>query len=55
MGNTGARAILNYLAVTGKHFPEALKPKLWLRLYAIIGIAFLSVFTAIYLIWKYGL
>ncbi len=45
-------AILNYLAVTGKHFPEEMKPKLWLKVYAITGILFLSGFTVFYLYWK---
>ncbi len=44
-------AILNYLAVTGKHFPDNMKPKLWLRVYAIIGIIFLAGFTVYYL-WE---
>lgn len=45
-------AILNYLAVTGKHFPKDMRPKLWLRVYAVIGIVFLLGFTVFYLIWK---
>jgi Mn2+/Fe2+ NRAMP family transporter len=45
-------AVLNYLAVTGKHFPEKMKPKLWLKVYAITGILFLFGFTVFYLYWK---
>ncbi len=45
-------AILNYLAVTGKHFPNDMKPKLWFRVYAITGIVFLMGFTVFYLVWN---
>jgi Mn2+/Fe2+ NRAMP family transporter len=45
-------AILNYLAVTGKHFPKEMRPKTWFRIYAILGIVFLLGFTIFYLIWK---
>ena len=46
-------AILNYLAVTGKHFPKNMRPRLWFRIYAIGGIVFLLGFTVFYLIWKF--
>ncbi len=46
-------AFLNYKAVTGKHFPEDYKPKKALKIYAIIGIIFLSLFTITYIIWKF--
>ncbi len=45
-------AILNYLAVTGKHFPEEMRPKGWLKIWAVSGIVFLLGFTFFYLFWK---
>jgi Mn2+/Fe2+ NRAMP family transporter len=46
-------AILNYKAVTGKHMPATGRPKLWLRIYAITGIVFLSGFTLFYLYYNF--
>jgi len=46
-------AILNYKVVTDKHMPDQDRPKRWLKVYAWIGIAFLSGFTVFYLIWKF--
>lgn len=44
-------AILNYLAVTDNHVPKLAQPKPWLKVYAWIGIAFLTGFSIIYIIW----
>jgi Mn2+/Fe2+ NRAMP family transporter len=46
-------AILNYKVVTDKHMPEKFRPKPWLRIYAWVGIVFLSAFTIFYLVWKF--
>ncbi|MCD6180141.1 MAG: Nramp family divalent metal transporter [Bacteroidales bacterium] len=48
-------AILNYKAVTHSHFPEDLKPKKWLLVYAWIGMVFLSLFSVFYLVWRFML
>jgi Mn2+/Fe2+ NRAMP family transporter len=44
-------AFLNYKAVTSSDFPNEYKPKKALRIYAIIGIIFLSMFSIGYIIW----
>jgi len=46
-------AFMNYKVVTDKHMPSEAKPKLWLKIYAWIGIVFLSGFTIVYIIWKF--
>jgi len=46
-------AFMNYKVVTDKHMPTEAKPKLWLKIYAWIGIIFLSMFTIIFIIWKF--
>ena len=46
-------AFMNYKVVTDKHMPTEAKPKLWLRIYAWIGIFFLSIFTIVFIIWKF--
>lgn len=46
-------AFLNYKVVTSKEMPSDAKPKPWLRIYAQIGIIFLTAFTVFYLIWKF--
>ncbi len=47
-------AFLNYKAVTDSHIPESFRPGKYLRIYAQLGILFLSIFSISYLIWKYG-
>ena len=47
-------AILNYKVVTNKHMPSDAKPKMWLQIYAWIGIVFLSGFTIFYLFWRFS-
>lgn len=46
-------AILNYKVVTGKQMPDSGKPPRWLRLYALIGIVFLSVFSVAFVVWRF--
>jgi Mn2+/Fe2+ NRAMP family transporter len=46
-------AILNYIVVTHKHMPKDAQPKLWLRLYAWVGIISLSAFSIYYIIWRF--
>lgn len=47
-------AFLNYKVVTDKHMPQEDRPKLWLKIYAWIGIIFLGGFTLFYLGWKFA-
>ncbi|MCF8369536.1 MAG: Nramp family divalent metal transporter [Bacteroidales bacterium] len=46
-------AFMNYKVVTDKHMPIESRPSLWLKVYAWIGIVFLSGFTIFYVIWKF--
>ena len=46
-------AFLNYKVVTDKHMPEDGRPKLWLRVYAFIGMVFLGGFMVFYLVWRF--
>jgi len=46
-------AILNYKVVTDKHIPAEGRPATWLKIYAWIGIVFLSGFTLFYLAWRF--
>jgi Mn2+/Fe2+ NRAMP family transporter len=46
-------AFLNYKVVTNKNMPHEARPKNWLRIHAQAGIVFLSLFTMIYLAWKF--
>jgi Mn2+/Fe2+ NRAMP family transporter len=46
-------AWLNYKVVTGKQMPEKFKPGLFLKILSWIGIAFLTLFSFIYLYWQY--
>ena len=48
-------AFLNYKAVTAKHINEEYKPKKLLKIYAIIGLIFLTTFSIGFLIWKFFL
>ncbi len=40
---------LNYKSVTSKYFPIEYTPKLWLKILSFMGIAYLSIFSLIYL------
>ena len=42
-------AIINFKVVTSKHFPVAFHPPRWLRILSLSGIAFLIVFSLIFL------
>lgn len=46
-------AFMNYKVVTDKHMPESGKPKLWLKIYAWVGIFFLSSFTLFFIFWRF--
>jgi len=48
-------AFLNYKAVTAKHISNEYKPKKVLKIYAIIGLIFLTTFSIGFLIWKFFL
>ncbi len=45
-------AFLNYKAVISKEVAPEFKPKKGLRIYAIIGLVFLTLFSIAYIIWK---
>lgn len=45
-------AILNFRVITHQHVPKEARPKKWLRIYAWLGIVFLSAFSLFYIIWK---
>jgi Mn2+/Fe2+ NRAMP family transporter len=42
-------AIINFKAVTSKHFPASLHPPRWLKILSISGIAFLILFSVVFL------
>jgi len=46
-------AFLNYKVVTSKNMPHEARPNNWLKIHAQTGIVFLSLFTLIYLAWKF--
>ena len=46
-------AYLNYKAVVSDAMPESGKPPKWLRIYAIIGLIFLSLFSTAFLHWRF--
>lgn len=46
-------AYMNYKVVTDKHMPESGRPNLFLRRFAQLGIVFLSLFTFIFIIWRF--
>ena len=46
-------AFLNYKAVTANHISNEYKPKKPLRIYAILGLIFLSCFSIGFLIWRF--
>ncbi|NPA43237.1 MAG: divalent metal cation transporter [Chlorobi bacterium] len=46
-------AWLNYLAVTRPGVPEALRPRKWLKIYALISLALLTGFSLFYLYWRF--
>ncbi len=46
-------AWLNYKVVTDKHMPEDTRPGLFLRVLSWVGIVFFTVFSFVYLYWKF--
>lgn len=46
-------AILNYLTITHRHVPEAFRPGLGLRIWAWTGIIFLSLFSFVFILWRF--
>nr|NQU91161.1 divalent metal cation transporter [Bacteroidota bacterium] len=46
-------AILNFRVITHGHVPKELQPKTWLKIYAWIGIVFLSAFSIFYMVWEF--
>lgn len=46
-------AFMNYKVITHKHMPESMRPKRWLRIYAWVGIFFLSSFTLFFIFWRF--
>jgi Mn2+/Fe2+ NRAMP family transporter len=46
-------ALLNYLVVTGKDMPSALKPGGFMRIYAVLSLLVLSGFSVFYIIWRF--
>jgi Mn2+/Fe2+ NRAMP family transporter len=48
-------AFMNYRVVTSKHMPESARPNHWLRIWAWIGMVFLTLFTLFYIAWRVGM
>lgn len=48
-----ALAWINYKAVTSKHFPTEARPGSFLKILSWIGIVFFTVFTIIYVVWRF--
>jgi Mn2+/Fe2+ NRAMP family transporter len=48
-------AFMNYKVVTSKHMPESTRPQRWLRIWAWIGMVFLTLFTLFYIAWRLGM
>lgn len=46
-------AMLNYKVIYHSHYPLESRPKKWLKVYAWIGIGFLSAFSLFYVVWEY--
>ena len=44
--------ILNLKVITDKHVPEQDQPKLWMRIYAVLGIVFLTGFSIFYIYFR---
>ncbi len=47
-------AYINYKVVTGKTMPKEFQPKQWLKILSWIGIIFLSIFSLLFLAWRFG-
>lgn len=46
-------ALLNHRVVTHQHMPEAARPGKLMRIYSIIGIVFLTLFSLFYMVWRF--
>ncbi len=46
-------AYLNYRVITNKAIPKHFQPASYLKIWSIIGITFLTVFTLFYIIWRF--
>jgi len=46
-------AIINYRVIMDKHVPQFARPKRWLRIYAWLGIVFLSAFSIFFIVWEF--
>lgn len=46
-------AILNYYTITHRHVPEVFRPGLGLKIWAWTGILFLSLFSIIFIFWRF--
>ncbi len=44
--------ILNLKLITDKHVPEEYRPKIWMRIYAVLGIVFLAGFSIFYIYFR---
>ncbi len=45
-------AVLNYIVISGKDVPAYARPKTWLRIYAWLGIIFLTAFSLFYIFYQ---
>lgn len=48
-------AFINFKVITHKHIPEFARPKRWLRIYAWLGMIFLSAFSIVFILWEFVL
>lgn len=46
-------AVLNFRVISHRHFPDKFRPKKWLRVYAWLGILFLTAFSLVYIVWEF--
>lgn len=46
-------AFINYRVITHKHVPHVARPKMWLKAFAWVGIVFLTLFSIIFIIWRF--
>jgi Mn2+/Fe2+ NRAMP family transporter len=46
-------AYLNYRVITNKSIPKSFQPAAYLKVWSVIGILFLSLFTLFYIVWMF--
>lgn len=46
-------AFMNFKVVTDKHMPEDGRPGKWLKIFAWMGIIFLSLFSLVFIVWRF--